>query len=156
MKIHVVIFAFDLLFLNGEVGIRSSLDVQSLIQKPLRDRRALLRENFKEVEGKIHFASFMDDNDTEKIQAFLLESVASGCEGLMIKTLEENATYEPSKRSLNWLKVGRFFGMAKIETFARIPSIVVFRFQISSKCDRIRSVSSRHHVSLRLSPKLQY
>ena len=56
----------------------------------------------------------MDDNDTEKIQAFLLESVASGCEGLMIKTLEENATYEPSKRSLNWLKVGRFFGMAKI------------------------------------------
>lgn len=61
------------------------------------------------MEGKIHFASFMDDNDTEKIQAFLLESVANGCEGLMIKTLEENATYEPSKRSLNWLKVGRFF-----------------------------------------------
>ncbi|CBK24233.2 uncharacterized protein [Blastocystis hominis] len=95
VKIHVVIFAFDLLFLNGE----------SLIQKPLRERRALLRENFKEVEGKIHFASFMDDNDTEKIQAFLLESVANGCEGLMIKTLEENATYEPSKRSLNWLKL---------------------------------------------------
>lgn len=113
VKIHVVIFAFDLLFLNGEVGIRSSLDVQSLIQKPLRDRRALLRENFKEVEGKIHFASFMDDNDTEKIQAFLLESVASGCEGLMIKTLEENATYEPSKRSLNWLKVSRFLEWQK-------------------------------------------
>lgn len=55
----------------------------------------------------------MDDNDTEKIQSFLLESVANGCEGLMIKTLDENATYEPSKRSLNWLKVGRFFGMAK-------------------------------------------
>ena len=81
-------------------------DNQSLIHKPLQDRRLVLYNHFHEVSGEIQFATHMEGNDTEQIQAFLLESVNHGCEGLMVKTLTENATYEPSKRSLNWLKVG--------------------------------------------------
>lgn len=54
------------------------------------------------------FAKSSDSETTEEIQAFLEESVKDGCEGLMVKMLETDASYyEPSRRSINWLKVCR-------------------------------------------------
>ena len=47
----------------------------------------------------------MEDGDTEAIESYLAEACSLGTEGLMVKTLDDNATYEPSKRSLNWLKL---------------------------------------------------
>jgi DNA ligase-1 len=41
----------------------------------------------------------------EDIQEYLNESVRDRCEGLMVKTLEINSSYEPAKRSFKWLKV---------------------------------------------------
>lgn len=50
IKINVVIFMFDLLLLNGE----------SLLQKPLEERRGLLRSTIQEVEGRMQFATSME------------------------------------------------------------------------------------------------
>lgn len=48
----------------------------------------------------------MDTNKIEDIQTFLDVSIQSSCEGLMVKLYEnDEASYEPSKRSRNWLKV---------------------------------------------------
>jgi len=73
---------------------------------PLEERRALLHEHFSVVPGEFDFARSSDCENTEEIQAFLEVSVKDGCEGLMVKMLDSDASfYEPSRRSVNWLKV---------------------------------------------------
>ncbi|KAL1964994.1 hypothetical protein VTN77DRAFT_6194 [Rasamsonia byssochlamydoides] len=96
VKVKVCVFAFDLLFLNGEPTVK----------KTLRERRQLLHESFQPVEDEFAFAQYGNTNDLEEIQNLLEESVKASCEGLMVKMLDtEESGYEPSKRSRNWLKV---------------------------------------------------
>ncbi|KAI1074669.1 ATP-dependent DNA ligase [Whalleya microplaca] len=96
VKVKVCVFAFDLLFLNGE----------AIVEKPLRERRELLQGAFTPVEGEFAFASHMNGQELEEIQTFLDESVKASCEGLMVKMLDgPESGYEPSKRSRNWLKI---------------------------------------------------
>ncbi|OKL61183.1 DNA ligase 1 [Talaromyces atroroseus] len=96
VKVKVCVFAFDLLFLNGEPTVKKSL----------RERRQLLHESFQLVEGEFAFAQHSNTNELEEIQSLLEESVKASCEGLMVKMLDtEESGYEPSKRSRNWLKV---------------------------------------------------
>ncbi|KAI5835575.1 ATP-dependent DNA ligase [Schizophyllum commune Tattone D] len=96
IQVKVCLFAFDLLYLNGE----------PLLQKSLAERRVLLRESFQIVESEFQFAKSTDSETVEEIQTFLEESVKDGCEGLMVKMLESDASYyEPSRRSINWLKL---------------------------------------------------
>lgn len=80
--------------------------MQSLLQKSLAERRQLLREHFQPVDFEFQFAKSSDSDTVDEMQAFLEESVKDGCEGLMVKMLDSEASYyEPSRRSINWLKV---------------------------------------------------
>ncbi|CAH9072825.1 unnamed protein product [Cuscuta europaea] len=95
IKVNVCIFAFDILYLNG----------QPLIQEQLNVRREHLYNSFEEEPAYFQFATNIASNDLEEITQFLEASVNGSCEGLIIKTLTRDATYEPSKRSNNWLKL---------------------------------------------------
>ncbi len=95
IKVPVCIFAFDLLYLNGE----------SLLKKSLKERREKLYSSFVATDAKFQFAVHLDSNDTEEIQEFLTEAVKANCEGLIVKSYEQDASYEPSRRTFNWLKL---------------------------------------------------
>jgi DNA ligase-1 len=97
IKVQVCIMPFDCMLSNGN----------AIVQKDLETRRTALKTMLREVPGKVTYAigRDFDELNEEEIQAFLDESIAGSCEGLMLKTLNENAAYLPSKRSLNWLKL---------------------------------------------------
>jgi DNA ligase-1 len=101
--VQIRVYAFDLLYLNG----------QSLLQRPLWERQALLRENFVPSDG-FGFAMSVALNrfDSTILQNALETSVREGAEGLMVKLTgkEDNcgvkATgYESGKRSRLWRKL---------------------------------------------------
>ncbi|SJX65909.1 probable CDC9-DNA ligase I [Sporisorium reilianum f. sp. reilianum] len=96
IKIKVKLFGFDLLYLNGE----------PLLSLPLAERRALLQQHFHPVDDEFDYARSEDCTSVEQISVFLDKSVKEGCEGLMVKMLSgPDSTYEPSRRSMNWLKL---------------------------------------------------
>ncbi|KAM3955817.1 DNA ligase 1 [Aphomia sociella] len=96
IKVQVCVFVFDLLYLNGDALVRTAL----------KERRALLREHFREVPGEWQFATSKDCSTMEEVQLFLDEAIRGSCEGLMVKMLNgENSRYDIARRSHNWLKL---------------------------------------------------
>lgn len=97
IKVQVCIMPFDCMLYNGKPYVSETLET----------RRAVLKTMLNEKQGRVMYAVGRDFDELkeEEIQTFLEESIAGSCEGLMLKTLVDNATYMPSKRSLNWLKL---------------------------------------------------
>ena len=63
----------------------------------------MMYQSIREVPGEVAFATTKVSTDIEELSKFLDDSIAASTEGLIVKTLDD--TYEPSKRSLNWLKL---------------------------------------------------
>ena len=55
-KVQVAVFAFDLLYLNGE----------AFVSKPFKDRRQLLQDRFHAAEGGFHFAKSAEEMNENK------------------------------------------------------------------------------------------
>ncbi|KEG15482.1 putative DNA ligase I [Trypanosoma grayi] len=111
VTIPVCVFAFDILYFNGE----------PLMTKTLAERRHILYTHFAPIHAKFQFAEHLDSNNIEDIQSFLDKSICDGCEGLMVKTLEEEATYTPAKRSHYWLKLKKDYMDGVTDTLDLVP-----------------------------------
>ncbi|CAA3004488.1 DNA ligase 1 isoform X1 [Olea europaea subsp. europaea] len=106
IKVDICLFIFDIMLANGD----------KLLDLPLRQRRKYLKNLFGDGKpGYLEYAREMtveaEDSDANneatlnKMNNFLDDALRSSCEGIMVKTLDVNAGYTPSKRSDTWLKV---------------------------------------------------
>ncbi|KKY13704.1 putative dna ligase 1 [Phaeomoniella chlamydospora] len=80
IKIDVCLFAFDLMYLNGE----------PLLDRPFRERRGLLRSMFIEKEHNFTWVKSMDATsaDSEAVLEFFKGATDVKCEGIMVKVLD--------------------------------------------------------------------
>jgi DNA ligase-1 len=91
-QIPAQFIAFDLLWLNGE----------SLLEKPLSERRPLL-----EKLGGFRLAQITKATSEEEIEAAFGAARARNNEGLIIK--DPDSTYVPGRRGLAWLKLKKAY-----------------------------------------------
>jgi len=137
VKVAVGIFAFDLMYLNGEI----------LLQQPFRERRTLLREQLPPLNpGQTgiarfnHVESCKSEDGREGVEEFWSRAIESRCEGLMVKLLDSGevlnnpatkqdkvrrkqlpATYEPDKRTSAWLKLKKDYITSLGDSLDLIP-----------------------------------
>ena len=92
-KIPVCLFAFDILYLNGE----------SFMDKPYVKRRAALEKITTESAG-IQFAKRIVTDSPEEIEEFFFASLARGCEGIIAKSCADDSVYRAGAREWLWIK----------------------------------------------------
>lgn len=92
VKIDVCLFAFDLMYLNGE----------ELLNRPFRERRSLLRSLFTEIPNHFTWVRSLDATsaDSEMVLDFFKQATDIKCEGIMVKVLD-NVDPNVSEASTN-------------------------------------------------------
>jgi DNA ligase 1 len=80
IQVDVCLFAFDLMFLNGE----------QLLDRPFRERRGLLRSMFVEKQNHFTWVKSIDATsaDSETVLEFFKSATDIKCEGIMVKVLD--------------------------------------------------------------------
>ncbi|EKG10664.1 DNA ligase ATP-dependent [Macrophomina phaseolina MS6] len=84
VKIDVCLFAFDLMYLNGE----------ELLNRPFRERRSLLRSLFTPIPRHFTWVENLDASsaDQEAVSEFFKRATEKKCEGIMVKVLDNLST----------------------------------------------------------------
>ena len=95
-EIPVVVFLFDIIYLNGK----------ELHREPYEARRKVLESLFTPND---HFklASRLVSSDEDAIEKFFEQSISSGCEGIVAKNVSEDSVYRAGARGWLWIKLKR-------------------------------------------------
>ncbi|KAG8330797.1 DNA ligase 3 [Homalodisca vitripennis] len=74
---NVCLFVFDCIYYNGE----------SLVKKPMKERRRILEENMKEIKNHVVFSEQKEIHNPKELEAKMTEVFRLGLEGLVLKDL---------------------------------------------------------------------
>ncbi|WMT44778.1 MAG: ATP-dependent DNA ligase [Cuniculiplasma divulgatum] len=94
--VPLVVFLFDVIYLNGE----------PLHRKPYLERRRILEGLFTPNDSFRTATQIVSDNP-EEVQKFFDESINSGCEGVVAKNVSEQSIYRAGARGWLWIKLKR-------------------------------------------------
>ena len=101
----VALYFFDILYVDGE----------DLTTQPLPVRRKKLEEIVVEGERMRLSTGRMVETPME-VEKFFAEAVEAGCEGLMIKSVDEESVYRAGARGWQWIKLKRDYRSEMIDT----------------------------------------
>ena len=103
-KIPVTVFLFDCLYADGE----------DLTLEPYPVRRKKLHEII-EVGPRFQITKSLVSSDPREIERFFDEAISEGCEGLVVKSTEEDSIYRAGARSWLWVKLKRSYQSKMVE-----------------------------------------
>ncbi|MBD3361062.1 ATP-dependent DNA ligase [Candidatus Peregrinibacteria bacterium] len=106
-KIPVVVFVFDILYLNGK----------SMLKKPYPERRKQLAKTIDTNSKKVRLAERKTSKKFDEIKDFFEEAIDEGLEGIIVKSTSKNSIYQPGKRGWLWIKWKKEYAEGMQESF---------------------------------------
>ena len=109
-EVPVTVFLFDILYLNGK----------DLTLSPYLERRKHLLKVTKSSDH-LMIAEQMQVRDPERLEVLMDQAVAAGCEGLVVKDISDESTYQAGARGWLWIKYKRSYKAEVQDTFDLVP-----------------------------------
>jgi len=101
----ISLFMFDALYINGK----------DLTQEPYPVRHDYL-EKITEKSDRVRLAEYIITDNLNELERFFEKAVEDGCEGLMCKSINEDAVYQAGARGWLWIKYKRDYKSEMTDT----------------------------------------
>ncbi len=95
-EIPVVVFLFDIIYLNGKE-----------LHRELYEARRKVLESLFTPNDHFKLANRLVSSDEDAIEKFFEQSISSGCEGIVAKNVSEDSVYRAGARGWLWIKLKR-------------------------------------------------
>lgn len=101
VRVHL----FDLMYLNGE----------EYLDRPYAIRRKKLEE-IVEVNDNVQLTNKIIVENIEELEKWFYEAIENGCEGLIVKSIQNDAIYRAGARGWLWIKYKRDYKSEMMDT----------------------------------------